>query len=58
MLLVGVGKADITAYKKGVGMLGYGLYHHIMLGVETPLYSRAFVIDDQTAKKKMRYYKL
>ena len=52
MLLVGVGKADITAYKKGVGMLGYGLYHHIMLGVETPLYSRAFVIDDQTAKKK------
>lgn len=52
MLLIGVGKADITAYKKGVGMLGYGLYHHIMLGVETPLFARAFVFDDKALGNK------
>lgn len=54
MLLIGIGKADITAYKKGVGMLGYGLYHHIMLGIETQLFSRAYVFENtQTGDKSV-----
>ena len=46
MFHIGVSKADITAFKKGVGMLGYGLYFNTMEAVETPLYARAFVIKD------------
>lgn len=46
MFLIGTGKADITAFERGAGMLGYGLYSHIALDVETPLYARAFVFED------------
>lgn len=53
MYLIGCGKADITAFVKGVGMLGYGMYFHTMEGVETPLYSRAFVIADDEKKTKV-----
>lgn len=50
MLQLGVGKADITAFKEGVGMLGYGLYFNIMEEVETPLFARAMVFKNQTTK--------
>ena len=30
MMQIGVGKGDITAFKKGIGMLGYGTYYNIM----------------------------
>lgn len=53
MLEIGTGKADITAFKRGVGMLGYGLATHIMLDVETPLYSRAYVFYDPETKKRV-----
>jgi neutral ceramidase len=53
MYLIGCGKADITAYVKGVGMLGFGMYFHTMEGVETPLYSRAFVLADSEKKTKV-----
>lgn len=52
MYLVGRGKADITAYKKGGGMLGYAMFFHTMEGIETPLYARAFVIADPNANTK------
>lgn len=53
MFLIGLGKADITAYKKGAGMLGYAMYFHTMEGIETPLNARAFVIvDPQTQTKQ------
>ncbi|MBK6274783.1 MAG: hypothetical protein IPF58_08820 [Saprospirales bacterium] len=29
MFLIGIGKGDITAFFKGVGLLGYGLPHHL-----------------------------
>jgi len=48
MLHVGFAKTDITAFKKGVGMLGYGLYLNTMEEIETPLYARTFAIKDKT----------
>lgn len=53
MLLIGTGKGDITPFFKGVGMLGYGLPHHIMLDVETPLYARAYVFEQIDKSKKV-----
>lgn len=53
MYEVGVGKADITAFKLGVGMMGYGMYYNIVKGVETDLFSRAVVIRDTTTGKKV-----
>lgn len=45
MYFIGLGKADITAFFKGMGMLGYGLPQHHMREAETPLYARAFVFE-------------
>ncbi len=53
MYEVGTGKADITAFKKDVGMMGYGMFHNRITGVETPLKVRAFVIRDLTTKRKV-----
>jgi len=55
MLEIGIGKADITAYKRGVGMLGYGLAIQVMLDIETPLFSRAFVFYDPTKKNRVTF---
>ena len=53
MYEVGVGKADITAFKLGVGMMGYGMYYNIVKGVETDLFARALVIRDTVTGKKI-----
>lgn len=53
MYEVGVAKADITAFKLGVGMMGYGMYYNIVKGVETDLFARAVVIRDTTTGKKV-----
>lgn len=50
MLEIGIAKTDITAFKEGVGMLGYGLYYNIMEDVETPLFARAFVFKNKNTK--------
>lgn len=50
MINIGIAKADITAFKKGVGMLGYGMYFNTMEAIETNLYARAFVIENMEAK--------
>jgi neutral ceramidase len=55
MLEIGIGKADITAFKRGVGMLGYGLAIQVMLDIETPLYSRAFVFYDPIKKNRVTF---
>jgi neutral ceramidase len=55
MFEVGTGKADITVDKKGVGMMGYGMFRNIVLGVETPIYSRALVFRDSKTGKKIAY---
>ena len=48
MFRVGLAKADITAFKKGVGMLGYGQNFNTMESVETPLYARAVMFADNS----------
>ena len=53
MYFIGLGKAEITAFFKGVGMLGYGLPHHYMNDVETPLYARAFVFEQLDNSQKV-----
>ena len=53
MYEVGVGKADITVFKLGVGMMGYGMYFNIVKGVETDLFARAVVVRDTTTGKKV-----
>jgi neutral ceramidase len=53
MFLIGLGKADITAFERGSGMLGYGMYSHIALDVETPLFARAYVIQDMDKQSKL-----
>ncbi len=55
MFETGTGKADITVDKKGVGMMGYGMYRNIVLGVETPIYARALVFRDSKTGKKIAY---
>ncbi|MCO5247667.1 MAG: neutral/alkaline non-lysosomal ceramidase N-terminal domain-containing protein [Chitinophagales bacterium] len=53
MLEIGVGKGDITGFKRGVGMLGYGLATQVMLDIETPLYARAFVFYDSKTNRRV-----
>ncbi len=53
MYFVGTGRGDVTAFVKGVGMLGYGIYYNTMEGVETPLSARAFIFKDEKNGKKI-----
>lgn len=53
MFLIGIAKADITAFERGSSMLGYGMYTHISLDIETPLYARAFVFEDLDKHQKL-----
>ncbi len=55
MYLAGTGRGDITAFVKGVGMLGYGIHYNTMESVETPLTARAFVLADSKSGKKICY---
>ena len=50
MLEIGRAKADITAFKEGVGMLGYGIYYNIMESIETSLFARAFIFKNEESK--------
>ena len=47
---IGIGKSDITTYKEGVVMLGYGKPFNIMKSISTRLYSRAFVFKEGKTK--------
>jgi neutral ceramidase len=42
MYEVGAAKKDITAFHKGVGMMGYGMHWNRVEDVETPLHVRAY----------------
>lgn len=55
MYLVGTGRGDITAFVKGVGMLGYGVHYNTMEAIETPLSARAFVFADSKSGRKFCY---
>ena len=53
MYHIGVAKTDITAFKLGVGMMGYGMYFNMVKGVDTDLFARAVVIKDSDSGKKV-----
>ncbi|MFC2176029.1 neutral/alkaline non-lysosomal ceramidase N-terminal domain-containing protein [Bacteroidota bacterium] len=53
MYEIGVAKSDITAFKLGVGMMGYGMAFNIVKGIENDLFARAVVIRDTTTGKKV-----
>ncbi len=53
MFELGTGKYDITAFKKGIGMMGYGMHFNTVEEIETPLSARAFVIKDHSSSKKI-----
>jgi len=55
MYSVGTSKKEITAFKKGVGMMGYGMWFNKVEAVETPLFARAFVIQHKESGKKVAY---
>ncbi|MDX2003414.1 MAG: neutral/alkaline non-lysosomal ceramidase N-terminal domain-containing protein [Chitinophagales bacterium] len=55
MYEIGTGKAEITAFKKGVGMMGYGVFPNKVERVETPLSARAFVFKDISSNKKIAF---
>ena len=50
MYTIGVAKVEMTFFKKGSGMLGYGMHFHKIEGVETPQYVRAFVLATKAKK--------
>ncbi|MES2593520.1 MAG: neutral/alkaline non-lysosomal ceramidase N-terminal domain-containing protein [Bacteroidota bacterium] len=53
MLQSGAGISDITAFKKGIGMMGYGMHFNIVKETATPLSARAFVFKDTATQKKV-----
>ena len=55
MLEAGTGKSEITAFKKGVGMMGYGMYSQKVEAVESDLFVRAFVFRDPSTQKKVAF---
>jgi len=50
MYKIGTSKTDITAFKKGAGMLGYGLYFNTMESIGSRLFARAFIIEQNNKK--------
>jgi neutral ceramidase len=46
MIQVGNAKTNITIYKEGIAMLGYGMWFNVMKGVKSPLFVRTHVIRD------------
>ncbi len=51
MFEIGSGQKEITAFKKGVGMLGYGMHFNVMHDIETPLFARAYYFKDVNSGK-------
>jgi len=47
---IGISKSDITVFKKGVTMLGYGMPFNFVEEIETPLFGRAFIFKTKTDK--------
>jgi len=49
----GFSKVDITVYNEGKGMMGYGMYFHKTMNIETPLFARCAVMEDEISRKKL-----
>lgn len=48
---VGISKKDMTFYEPNIGMFGYGMFSHRAKGVETRLYVRTFIFEDDQHHK-------
>lgn len=44
----GLAKTEMTYFEPNIGMFGFGRYEHRAIDIETPLYSRALVIEDNS----------
>lgn len=55
MYKVGTAKVDITPNIKNVGMMGYGMWFNRVEDAATRLYSRAYVVEDQSTKHKFAF---
>lgn len=55
MYEVGTATTDITAFKPGIGMMGYGMHFNTVDGIETPLLARAFFIRDPEQDQRIVY---
>jgi len=55
MFEAGAARADITAFKKGIGMLGYGMWHNRVLERGTGLNARAFVFRNTETGAKIAF---
>ena len=52
---VGTGIFDITDPAIGLGMMGFSKEDQKTRGVESPLYARAFIIEDQQREKRVAF---
>jgi neutral ceramidase len=50
MFKIGVSKIDTDVFAQNLPMFGYGDEKHVMKGIDLPIYSRAFVIKNETKK--------
>ncbi len=55
MFLIGTAKSDITAFKDGYGMMGYGAVFNTMEEIETPLYTRSFVVKEKDSGHQIAF---
>ncbi|MCB9751441.1 MAG: neutral/alkaline non-lysosomal ceramidase N-terminal domain-containing protein [Myxococcales bacterium] len=55
MLEIGVAKATIAAFRKGAGMMGYGMHFNFADGVDTPLHARAFVFRERERGRALAF---
>jgi neutral ceramidase len=55
MIHTGHAKVEIKAFRKGIGMLGYGRYFNTMEGVLSPIYCRAVTFWDSESNRKLFY---
>jgi neutral ceramidase len=53
MLEVGAAKSEITVWKPGLGMMGWGMLENRCERVTTPLHARAFVLRDVQAGSRL-----
>lgn len=56
MYKVGFSKKEITPKVTNVGMFGFGMYEHRVEEVETPLFVRSCIFEDDTGSKVAQVY--
>lgn len=47
MYIIGNSRSEIHLFKKGAGMMGYGMFHNTVQDIESAIYARSFFIKEQ-----------